>query len=100
MSAPKKSSVNKNVFASPITNSIPRGAERVTRRSMFWGKQVSETKNLCVFRFTASRLLFPNSIAIASAAAVASSNKEALAIGMAVKSITIVWKFNRASKRP
>ena len=37
---------------------------------------------------------------MASAAAVASSNKEALAIGSPVKSQTMVWKFNKLSKRP
>jgi hypothetical protein len=37
---------------------------------------------------------------IASAAAVASSNKEALEISIWVRSITMVWKFKRASKRP
>ena len=37
---------------------------------------------------------------MASAAAVPSSSKEALAISMPVKSNTMVWKFNKASKRP
>src|SRR5438309_4482710 len=37
---------------------------------------------------------------IASAAAVASSSREALAIGRAVRSATIVWKLSRASSRP
>src|SRR3989442_5100676 len=37
---------------------------------------------------------------IASAAAVASSSREALAIGRAVRSATIVWKLSSASSRP
>ena len=39
-------------------------------------------------------------MATASAAAVASSSSEALAIGMPVRSQTIVWKFSSASSRP
>ena len=37
---------------------------------------------------------------IASAAAVASSSIEALAMSSAVRSVTIVWKFSSASSRP
>ncbi len=37
---------------------------------------------------------------IASAAAVPSSSSEALATSNAVRSITIVWKFKSASRRP
>ena len=37
---------------------------------------------------------------MASAAAVASSNMEALAMGMAVKSQIMVWKLTKASMRP
>ncbi len=39
-------------------------------------------------------------IAIASAAAVASSSSELFASGSPVKSATIVWKFSSASSRP
>jgi hypothetical protein len=39
-------------------------------------------------------------IVIASAAAVASSSREALAISRPVSSVTIVWKFSSASRRP
>ena len=39
-------------------------------------------------------------IAMASAAAVASSSSDALAISRPVRSATIVWKFNKASRRP
>ena len=39
-------------------------------------------------------------IVIASAAAVPSSNKEELDNGMPVKSVIIVWKFNKDSNRP
>jgi hypothetical protein len=37
---------------------------------------------------------------IASAAAVASSSIEALAMSMPVRSVTMVWKFTSASMRP
>ena len=40
------------------------------------------------------------SMVMASAAAVASSSKLALANSMPVKSQTMVWKFNKASRRP
>ncbi len=39
-------------------------------------------------------------MAIASAAAVASSSNEALAISMPVSSLIMVWKFSSASSRP
>ena len=39
-------------------------------------------------------------MAIASAAAVASSSSEALAISMPVSSQIMVWKFSSASSRP
>ena len=39
-------------------------------------------------------------IAIASAAAVASSSSDALARSMPVRSLTIVWKLRSASSRP
>ena len=41
-----------------------------------------------------------NAMAIASAAAVPSSNKEALAICIEVRDITIVWKLTNDSRRP
>ena len=37
---------------------------------------------------------------MASAAAVASSSMEALAIAMPVRSVIMVWKFTNASSRP
>ena len=37
---------------------------------------------------------------MASAAAVASSSSEAFAISMPVRSVTMVWKFSSASRRP
>ena len=36
----------------------------------------------------------------ASATAVLSSSREALAVSSPVRSVTIVWKFRRASNRP
>ena len=50
--------------------------------------------------FIWSRLRKLNIIVAASAAAVASSSKDALARGIPVKSHTAVWKFNNASNRP
>ena len=45
-------------------------------------------------------LLAAWAIVTASAAAVASSSSEALAIGMPVRSQIIVWKLSSASRRP
>ena len=42
----------------------------------------------------------PEVIAIASAAAVASSRRLAFATGSPVRSATMVWKFSSASSRP
>ena len=50
---------------------------------------LQETKNFCA-RFFGDLLTIPYAIDIASAAAVPSSNSEALATGMAVRSATIV----------
>ena len=65
-----------------------------------------EGKQLCLLgRFLLRTLLErggeqSNSIVIASAAAVASSSRDALAISLPERSETIVWKFRSASKRP
>ncbi len=50
--------------------------------------------------FTWSRLRRLSIMVAASAAAVASSSSDALASGNPVKSLTAVWKFNKASNRP
>ena len=44
--------------------------------------------------------LTANNIVIASAAAVLSSNRDAFANSMPVRSDTTVWKFNKASNLP
>ena len=56
-------------------------------------------QNLWLFFFCARDLSAQNMV-MASAAAVLSSNKEAFAISIAVRSITVVWKFNSASSLP
>ena len=74
---------------------MPSGAARVWMTSMVWGwASPATTKRLL--------LLLTERLAsvMASAAAVASSSMEALAIGMAVRSQTMVWKLTRASMRP
>ena len=64
-------------------------------RSIVWGLQLLEIN--IFFELVLSNLwLNPT----ASAVAVASSNKEALAISMPVKSIIDCWKFKSISRRP
>ncbi len=62
---------------------------------MVCGWQPASTRNR-----SDSTLLVRCSIAMASAAAVASSSIEALAISIPVRSLTIVWKLSNASSRP
>ena len=62
---------------------------------MVCGKHISSTKKL--LDFDLETLLAK---VIASAAAVASSNNEAFEISKPVRSLTIVWKFIRASNLP
>ena len=73
----------------------PSGSARVRMTSMVCGWQSPATN-------TVSDLLFTLRLArvMASAAAVASSSMEALAIAMPVRSHTMVWKFTSASMRP
>ena len=74
---------------------MPRGSARARTTSIVCGWQSPATKNPLPLPRVIAR-----HITIASAAAVASSSSEALASGSAVRSETIVWKFNRASSRP
>ena len=68
---------------------------------MVCGWQSSATKNAFFSAFPdTSAPAMPRHMAIASAAAVASSSRLALASGRAVRSLTIVWKFSSASSRP
>ena len=80
---------------SPTITSMPSGAARVCITAMFCGWQFSSTKKAVAFDF-ATRC----AMVIASAQAVASSRREALAISSPVRSETIVWKFRSASSRP
>ncbi|MNE26894.1 hypothetical protein D3C80_1202830 [compost metagenome] len=88
--APKKSFPKANSSWFPITNSTPIGVERVSKTDKVCGKISSETKNLLALFFFWSRVLTSKSNAIASAAAVPSSNNEAFAISIPVNSITVV----------
>ena len=62
---------------------------------MVWEKQFLSTKKILDFDFEI-RL----HKVIASAAAVASSSKEALEISRSVRSVTMVWKLSNASSLP
>ncbi len=71
-------------------------AARVLTTAMVCGRQSLSTTNLVeVFVRFARRTRV-----IASAAAVASSSSDALAVGRPLRSATIVWKFSSASSRP
>jgi hypothetical protein len=63
---------------------------------MVCGWQSEDTKNA----LRASLPLMAWNIAIASAAAVASSRSDALAMGRLVRSMIAVWKLSSASSRP
>ncbi len=81
--------------SSPTWTSMPSGSARVRTTAIVCGWQSAATKK----RFD---LLLHERLAsvIASAAAVPSSSNEALAISIAVRSQTMVWKFSSASIRP
>ena len=74
---------------------MPIGSARVRMTAMVCGNVSASTTNLLDLDF-AVRLIS----VIASAAAVASSSMDALAISSAVRSATAVWKFSSASSRP
>ena len=77
------------------TSRMPSGAARVATTARVCGCRSAATAITSLLaRATAC------AIDIASAAAVASSSKEALAISMPVRSQTSVWKFSSASSRP
>ncbi len=74
---------------------MPSGSARVATTAIVWGWHSASTKNtvpLCLVERRTS--------VIASAAAVASSSIEALAMSSPVRSHTIVWKLSSASSRP
>jgi len=74
---------------------MPCGWARVFTTSIVCGWQADETKNTPPgVGFTRAQSI------IASAAAVPSSSREALAISKPVSSQTMVWKLSNASRRP
>jgi hypothetical protein len=74
---------------------MPSGAARVHTTSIVCGCASAS------MRKTSPALPFKRcNIAIASAAAVASSSSDAFASSMPVRSLTIVWKLSNASSRP
>ncbi len=81
-----------------ISNS--RCAARVRRTLKVWGKTASSTKNVWAPALACARGRAANNIAMASEAAVPSSSNDAFATSMSVRSVTIVWKLSKASKRP
>ena len=83
------------MVASPTSNSTPRASARVRSTAMVCGWQSALTRK----RFERLRAMRRAS-AIASAAALASSSSDALARSMPVRSLTMVWKFTSASRRP
>ena len=81
-----------------MTVCTPRASARVRTTAIVCGWHPSAIMNIGVVpggTFATASVRF-----IASAAAVASSSREALAIGRAVRSATIVWKLSSASSRP
>ena len=87
---------NSNVAVFPNTTLIPRAWARVCKTAIVWGWQASSTKKVAPspLRLTLSVM------AMASAAAVPSSRRDALAISRPVRSDTAVWKLSSASSRP
>ena len=79
-----------------MRRSMPSGSARVRSTSRVCGRQsASARKTLPAFGPATRR-----ASVIASAAALASSSREALATASPVRSATIVWKLSSASRRP
>jgi hypothetical protein len=76
----------------------PRGVALVRTTSMVWGSASSSTTKTLAPDLAAGAARC--AMAMASAAAVASSSMDAFATGRAVRSSTMVWKLSRASSRP
>ncbi len=97
-------STTANGLAAPMAATSP-GAKSTSVQSSGRAR-VSSTARVCGCRSVATAITWlpvremPCAMATASAAAVASSSSEALAIGRPVRSATIVWKFSSASSRP
>ncbi|MNN70604.1 hypothetical protein D3C81_1864710 [compost metagenome] len=77
------------------TTSMSSGAARVWMTSTVcgWVSPATRKRRLVDSVMRSAKVM-------ASAAAVASSSSEALAMGMAVRSQTMVWKLISASRRP
>ena len=86
---PKTVSSNRIAVGSSTSTSMPNGSARPRTTSMVWGKQPRDTSSRSAPAALRERTRCI--IAIASAAAVASSRSEALATGIPVRSPTIVW---------
>jgi hypothetical protein len=97
MSTPATSGPSASARRSDATTRIstPRGCARVSTTAMVCGWAPASTTKTLRLRSCASTHMF-----IASAAAVASSRREALASGKPVRSPIMVWKLMRASRRP
>ena len=74
---------------------MPSGSARVWMTSMVCGCASPATMKRLLAALTERR-----ASVMASAAAVASSSMEALAMSMPVRSVTMVWKLTSASIRP
>ena len=74
---------------------MPSGSARVASTAWVWSSVSTSTRN----RGLVERLARRSSV-IASAAAVASSSREAPATGRPVRSATVVWKVSSASSLP
>ena len=74
---------------------MPTGSSRVRRTATVWGRQSASTSTRRPPPPTVRRMS-----ATASATAVASSRRDALAVGSPVRSATMVWKLSSASSRP
>ncbi|MPN25398.1 hypothetical protein SDC9_172807 [bioreactor metagenome] len=92
--SPASSASHSSLELATLT-SMPSGAARVCTTSMVCGCASPAITMVLLLDLT-ERL----ASVIASAAAVASSSMEALAIGMPVRSQTMVWKLTSASMRP
>ena len=90
-----KASMARSGVTSPTASSMPSGAARVCSSARVWGWHRSEIRKRSLVDLPALR-----ASSMASAAAVASSSSEALAISMPVRSATMVWKLSSASSRP
>ena len=98
-STPKAPSAISSMLAcarSATITSMPSGSARVATTSMVWGWVSASTMK----RSSGALRLSRRSRVIASAAAVPSSSSEALAMPIAHRSVTMVWKLISASRRP